>query len=39
MKNLLISLLLVPFLFACGPVEKKGADLTGKVLISINRVM
>jgi thiol-disulfide isomerase/thioredoxin len=31
MKNLLLSLVLVPFLFSCNPAEKKGADLTGKV--------
>lgn len=30
MKNLLLSLVLVPFLFACNPAEKKGAELTGK---------
>jgi len=31
MKKILISLIIVPFLFACNPVAKKGADLTGKV--------
>ena len=31
MKKLLLSLVLVPFLFACNPAVKKGATLTGKV--------
>jgi thiol-disulfide isomerase/thioredoxin len=31
MKKLLISLVLIPFLFSCNPAEKKGASLTGKV--------
>jgi len=31
MKKLLLSLVLVPFLFGCNPASKKGADLTGKV--------
>jgi len=31
MKKLLLSFILVPFLFSCSPVEKKGANLTGKV--------
>jgi thiol-disulfide isomerase/thioredoxin len=31
MKKLLVSLVLVPFLFSCNQVDKKGATLTGKV--------
>ena len=30
MKKLLVCFVLVPFLFACNPAEKKGAVLTGK---------
>lgn len=31
MKKLFLSFILIPFLFACNPAEKKGATLTGKV--------
>lgn len=31
MKKLLLSLVLVPFLFACNPSAKEGAGITGKV--------
>jgi thiol-disulfide isomerase/thioredoxin len=30
MKKLFIAILLVPFIFACNPAAKKGAELTGK---------